>query len=83
MMKKQKGIHVAVYVSKFKDSYDLLKKAQLIWTNPKFARLDTCDTWKDAKAGRLVDDVPVVLHLQSTNSWNILLNNGFKSVCGS
>jgi hypothetical protein len=52
MMKKQKGIHVAVYVSKFKDSYDLLKKAQLIWTNPKFARLDTCDTWKDAKAGR-------------------------------
>jgi hypothetical protein len=30
---------------------------------------------KDAKAGRLVDDVPVVLHLQSTNSWNILLNH--------
>ena len=52
MMNKQKGIHVAVYVSKFKDSYDLLKKAQLIWTNPKFSRLDRCDTWEDAKAGR-------------------------------
>ena len=25
---------------------------RLIWTNPRFAHLDTCDTWDEAVAGR-------------------------------
>ena len=48
----QKGIHVCVYVSAFKGSYHSLLSDGMIWTNPKFARLDRCDTWEDAKAGR-------------------------------
>ena len=52
MMKLQEGVHVAVYISQFKNSYDMLKKDNIIWTNPRFVRLDKCDTWEDAKAGR-------------------------------
>ena len=46
------GIHIAIYIDKFKERYTLLKKHNLIWTNPRFAKLDTCDTYEEAHANR-------------------------------
>jgi hypothetical protein len=52
LLKKQRGVHVCCYVSKFKQSYDKLKSANAIWTNPRFKTLDKCDCWEDALGGR-------------------------------
>ena len=46
------GIHVCVYVAMFEQKYQQLKRADLIWTNPRFLHLDTCDTLEEAKASR-------------------------------
>jgi catechol 2,3-dioxygenase-like lactoylglutathione lyase family enzyme len=42
------GVHVAIYIERFREAYDRLSRDGLIWTNPRFARLDTCDTWEEA-----------------------------------
>ena len=46
------GVHICVYAEKFKELYDRLKERQLIWTNPRFTHLDSCDTWQEAKESR-------------------------------
>jgi hypothetical protein len=46
------GVHVCIYVSDFKAKYTSLKKQGLIWTNPRFTHLDSCDTWEEAFASR-------------------------------
>ena len=46
------GVHVAIYIERFRATYERLKDRGLIWTNPRFARLDTCDTWAEAERCR-------------------------------
>jgi len=48
----QRGVHIAVYIQQFKHTYQALAQRGLIWTNPRFKRLDTCDTYEEAAAGR-------------------------------
>jgi catechol 2,3-dioxygenase-like lactoylglutathione lyase family enzyme len=45
-----RGVHVCFYVNDFEALYHRLDALQLIWTNPRFVHLDTCDTWEEAKA---------------------------------
>eukprot|EP01062_Namystynia_karyoxenos_P025033 TRINITY_DN19810_c0_g1_i1.p1 TRINITY_DN19810_c0_g1~~TRINITY_DN19810_c0_g1_i1.p1 ORF type:complete len:383 (+),score=94.29 TRINITY_DN19810_c0_g1_i1:80-1150(+) len=46
------GVHVAHYISPFRSAYHRIKELGAIWTNPRFKRLDRCDTWEEALAGR-------------------------------
>ena len=46
------GIHIAIYIDKFKDRYTLFKEHNLIWTNPRFVKEDTCNTLEEACANR-------------------------------
>ncbi|KAL7577665.1 hypothetical protein ACA910_015177 [Epithemia clementina (nom. ined.)] len=46
------GIHICVYVNDFAALYQRLSNRQLIWTNPRFRHLDSCDTWPEALASR-------------------------------
>ena len=46
------GVHICFYIASFKVAYERLKKLGLIWTNPRFRRLDTCDTYEEAVASR-------------------------------
>ena len=47
-----KGIHICIYAHDFYGLYRRLQDRSLIWTNPRFTRLDKCDTWEDAKKSR-------------------------------
>ena len=47
-----KGVHICVYAHNFQGLYDRLKARDLIWTNPRFTHLDSCDTWEEARASR-------------------------------
>lgn len=49
---KMKGIHICLYAHNFRSLYQRLKDRSLIWTNPRFAYLDSCDTWEEAKRSR-------------------------------
>ena len=51
-IEKQAGVHVCVYIAKFQESYNRLKDSNLIWTNPRFTYLDTCDTYGEARMSR-------------------------------
>ena len=42
------GVHICIYVDGFQQLYQRLSKNDLIWTNPRFVHLDTCDTWEEA-----------------------------------
>jgi hypothetical protein len=46
------GVHVCFYANDFRDLYHRLSERNLIWTNPRFVHLDTCDTWEEARASR-------------------------------
>jgi hypothetical protein len=46
------GVHLCVYTLDFYGLYQRLSQRKLIWTNPRFVHLDTCDTWEDAMACR-------------------------------
>eukprot|EP00928_Gymnodinium_smaydae_P034209 TRINITY_DN24301_c0_g1_i1.p1 TRINITY_DN24301_c0_g1~~TRINITY_DN24301_c0_g1_i1.p1 ORF type:complete len:352 (-),score=42.16 TRINITY_DN24301_c0_g1_i1:248-1249(-) len=46
------GLHVCIYVADFKTCYERLKQRGLIWTNPRFRHLDTCDSFAEAHASR-------------------------------
>jgi catechol 2,3-dioxygenase-like lactoylglutathione lyase family enzyme len=46
------GVHCCIYISHFKLAYERLWKLGLVWTNPRFAHLDTCDTYEQAVASR-------------------------------
>jgi len=50
--KRAQGIHVCVYVCEFRRAHDRLRERGLIWTNPRWANLDSCDSFEDAAAGR-------------------------------
>jgi len=51
-IKAMEGVHVCIYANNFKKLYDGLKKKDLIFTNPRFTHLDSCDTWEEAFASR-------------------------------
>jgi catechol-2,3-dioxygenase len=51
-MSDMKGVHICIYANNFKGLYDKLTEKKLIWTNPRFTRLDCCDTWEEAAASR-------------------------------
>ena len=51
-IKAMQGVHICIYANNFKQLYDRLKEKDLIWTNPRFTRLDSCDTWEEAFASR-------------------------------
>lgn len=46
------GLHVCVYIERFKQTFDALSAHGLVGTNPRFARLDKCDTYEEAAASR-------------------------------
>jgi len=46
------GVHICIYISNFQTVYDRLAARGLIWTNPRFVALDTCDTYAEAAASR-------------------------------
>ena len=50
--RRMAGVHICIYIERFRQAYDHLAARGLIWTNPRFAHLDTCDTWEAAVAGR-------------------------------
>lgn len=49
---RARGVHVCVYISEFQRAHDRLRERGLIWTNPRFAHLDSCGTYEEAAAGR-------------------------------
>ncbi|KAL3780663.1 hypothetical protein ACHAWO_004144 [Cyclotella atomus] len=49
---EMKGVHICIYISNFASTYRTLQESNLIWTNPRFTHLDTCDTWGEAYASR-------------------------------
>jgi len=51
-VESSKGVHICIYAHNFESLYHKLSARNLIWTNPRFTRLDTCDTWEEAKASR-------------------------------
>jgi hypothetical protein len=48
MMNAQKGTHVAVYITRFTPTYDLFYAQGLVWTNPRFIHIDTCNSREEA-----------------------------------
>mmetsp|Transcript_14194 Transcript_14194/g.30105 ORF Transcript_14194/g.30105 Transcript_14194/m.30105 type:complete len:404 (-) Transcript_14194:27-1238(-) len=46
------GVHACIYISEFQSMYNTLKARDLIWTNPRFTHLDSCDTWEEACGSR-------------------------------
>jgi catechol 2,3-dioxygenase-like lactoylglutathione lyase family enzyme len=47
-----KGVHICFYAADFQGLYQRLSEKKLIWTNPRFLHLDSCDTWEEAWASR-------------------------------
>lgn len=68
--KKAKGIHICIYITHFIDTYKNLERRGLIWTNPRFRYLDSCDNFKEALASRqfrfksITDDNGKILELE-------------------
>lgn len=52
VMERMEGVHACVYVPHFRRTYDVLEERGLIWTNPRFTHLDSCDSWEEACASR-------------------------------
>ncbi len=52
LLEFSKGIHICIYYMEFEGLYHRLKNQDLIWTNPRFLHLDSCDTWEEAAASR-------------------------------
>lgn len=50
--KDMEGVHVCFYADDFEGIYQRLAARNLIWTNPRFHHLDSCDTWEQAAACR-------------------------------
>jgi len=64
---KMKGIHVCLYAHNFRSLYQRLSDRSLIWTNPRFTRLDSCDTWEEAKRSRTLRFKHVVANNNDDN----------------
>ena len=52
IVKQMEGVHACIYIPNFQQTYNTLKERNLIWTNPRFTHLDSCDTWEQAFASR-------------------------------
>mmetsp|Transcript_27856 Transcript_27856/g.47350 ORF Transcript_27856/g.47350 Transcript_27856/m.47350 type:complete len:402 (-) Transcript_27856:760-1965(-) len=52
IIKQMEGVHACIYIPNFRGMYNSLKERNLIWTNPRFTHLDSCDTWEEACASR-------------------------------
>lgn len=50
--KRQEGVHLCVYVDAFAERYARLRKSARVFTNPRFAHLDSCDSLAEAQASR-------------------------------
>lgn len=50
--KRMVGVHACIYIPTFEQTYNTLKERDLVWTNPRFTHLDSCDTWEEARASR-------------------------------
>lgn len=46
------GLHICIYIAGFRAAFDRLQARGLVATNPRFARLDTCDDYQQAVASR-------------------------------
>mmetsp|Transcript_7678 Transcript_7678/g.13825 ORF Transcript_7678/g.13825 Transcript_7678/m.13825 type:complete len:241 (-) Transcript_7678:53-775(-) len=51
-IKQMEGVHACIYIPNFQGTYNALKDRNLIWTNPRFTHLDSCDSWDEACASR-------------------------------
>jgi catechol-2,3-dioxygenase len=51
-LKSMNGVHLCIYIPNFQRTYDVLKKRDLIWTNPRFTHLDSCETWEECLSTR-------------------------------
>ena len=49
---KMLGVHACIYIPNFESTYHELKDRSLIWSNPRFSHLDSCDTWEEACSSR-------------------------------
>eukprot|EP00536_Pseudo-nitzschia_multiseries_P008894 jgi/Psemu1/288101/fgenesh1_pg.235_\ len=47
-----RGVHICIYAHNFRELYNRLSSKSLIWTNPRFVYLDSCDTWEEARKSR-------------------------------
>jgi hypothetical protein len=45
-------VHDCICIPNFRSSYNELKERNLIWTNPRFTHLDSCDTWEECASSR-------------------------------
>lgn len=50
--REMEGVHVCFYADDFENLYKKLSDRGLIWTNPRFTHLDSCDTLEEAIASR-------------------------------
>ena len=46
------GLHICVYIADFKATFERMDALGLVWTNPRFKHLDTCDNYEEAVASR-------------------------------
>jgi len=51
-VQRMEGVHVCVYANDFQGIYSRLKARNLVWTNPRFIHIDSCDTLEEATASR-------------------------------
>ena len=51
-LQRMRGVHICIYVAAFQSLYERLSARGLIWTNPRFTHLDSCDSWDEAQASR-------------------------------
>lgn len=68
------GVHLCFYADNFKGLYNKLSQRNLIWTNPRFVHLDTCDTFEEAVRSRTLRFKDIIdPDLDDDNSEKILL----------
>ncbi|KAL3800404.1 hypothetical protein ACHAW5_009082 [Stephanodiscus triporus] len=51
-VKRMEGVHACIYIPNFQRTYNLLKERNLVWTNPRFMHLDSCETWEECLSSR-------------------------------
>jgi catechol-2,3-dioxygenase len=51
-LKSMNGVHLCIYISNFQRTYNVLKERDLIWTNPRFTHLDSCESWEECLSTR-------------------------------
>ncbi|KAL7537359.1 hypothetical protein ACHAXR_007765 [Thalassiosira sp. AJA248-18] len=52
IIEQMEGVHACIYIPNFQQTYNALNDRKLIWTNPRFTHLDSCDSWEEAYASR-------------------------------